>query len=61
MSLHSVSDFDYALPTELIAQHPLPERSAARLLDGSGAQPVDRQVRDLPGLLRAGDVLVCND
>lgn len=61
MLLYSVSDFDYALPAELIAQHPLPERSAARLLDGSGAQPVDRQVRDLPDLLRAGDVLVCND
>lgn len=61
MLSYSVSDFDYALPAELIAQHPLPERSAARLLDGSGAQPVDRQVRDLPGLLRAGDVLVCND
>ncbi|MBR6975457.1 MAG: S-adenosylmethionine:tRNA ribosyltransferase-isomerase, partial [Ottowia sp.] len=61
MSSYSVSDFDYTLPAELIAQHPLPERSAARLLDGSGAQPVDRLVRDLPGLLRAGDVLVCND
>ena len=61
MSSYSVSDFDYELPAELIAQHPLPERSAARLLDGSGAQPVDRLVRDLPGLLRAGDVLVCND
>lgn len=61
MLLYSVSDFDYALPAELIAQHPLPQRSAARLLDGSEAQPMDRLVRDLPGLLRAGDVLVCND
>lgn len=61
MLSYSVSDFDYALPAELIAQHPLSERSAARLLDGSGAQPVDRLVRDLPNLLRAGDVLVCND
>ncbi|MBQ6655988.1 MAG: tRNA preQ1(34) S-adenosylmethionine ribosyltransferase-isomerase QueA [Ottowia sp.] len=61
MCLYSVSDFDYTLPAELIAQHPLPERSAARLLDGSGAEPLDRLVRDLPGLLRAGDVLVCND
>ena len=61
MPSYSVSDFDYALPAELIAQHPLPERSAARLLDGSGAAPVDRLVRDVPTLLRAGDVLVCND
>ena len=61
MPSYSVSDFDYELPAELIAQHPLPERSAARLLDGSGAEPVDRLVRDVPTLLRAGDVLVCND
>lgn len=61
MPAYTVNDFDYELPAELIAQHPLAERSAARLLDGSGAQPVDRLVRDLPALLRAGDVLVCND
>ncbi len=61
MPNYTVSDFDYELPAGLIAQHPLPQRSAARLLDGSGAQPADRLVRDLPGLLRAGDVLVCND
>lgn len=54
------SDFDYVLPTELIAQEPLPERSASRLLvvrDGLE----DRTVRDLPALLRAGDLLVFND
>lgn len=55
------SDFDFALPPELIAQHPAPERSASRLLDGSGAQPLDRLFRDLPALLRAGDLMVFND
>ena len=57
----SLADFDFALPPELIAQHPAPERSASRLLDGSGAIPVDRHFRDLPGLLQPGDLLVYND
>lgn len=56
------SDFDYDLPPELIAQAPLPERSASRLLvarpDG-GLE--DRTFRDLPALLRRGDLLVFND
>jgi S-adenosylmethionine:tRNA ribosyltransferase-isomerase len=54
-------DFDYRLPPELIAQHPAPERSASRLLDGRGALPVDRAFRDLPALLEPGDLLVFND
>jgi S-adenosylmethionine:tRNA ribosyltransferase-isomerase len=57
----TVADFDFALPPELIAQHPTPERSASRLLDGRGSTPVDRAFRDLPGLLRRGDLLVFND
>ena len=57
----TTSDFDFALPPELIAQHPAAERSASRLLDGSGAAPVDRVFRDLPGLLHPGDLLVFND
>jgi S-adenosylmethionine:tRNA ribosyltransferase-isomerase len=57
----TVDDFDFDLPASLIAQHPLPERSASRLLDGRGAQPQDRSFRELPGLLRAGDLLVFND
>ena len=61
MRTFTTSDFDFALPPELIAQHPAPERSAARLLDGSGAAPVDRTFRDLPALLREGDLLVFND
>lgn len=57
------SDFDYDLPSELIAQAPLPERSSSRLLVvPSGDAPLeDRVFRDLPSLLRAGDLLVFND
>lgn len=58
---YTLDDFDYVLPPELIAQHPAPERSASRLLDGTGATPVDRTFRDLPGLLAPGDLLVFND
>lgn len=59
------TDFDFALPPELIAQQPLEPRSAARLLCIERAGAIggwqDRQVRDLPILLRAGDLLVFND
>lgn len=56
------SDFHYELPSELIAQHPLPGRSDSRLLalDGRGAI-THRQFADLPGLLSADDLLVFND
>lgn len=57
----TLSDFDFELPPELIAQHPATERSASRLLDGRGAQQVDRIFRELPGLLQPGDLLVFND
>jgi len=57
----TLADFDFALPPELIAQHPAPERSASRLLDGRGAVPVDRIFRELPALLAPGDLLVFND
>ncbi|MBU4423500.1 MAG: tRNA preQ1(34) S-adenosylmethionine ribosyltransferase-isomerase QueA [Gammaproteobacteria bacterium] len=57
----TLSDFDFSLPPTLIAQHPAPERSASRLLDGRAMQPVDRIFRELPGLLREGDLLVFND
>jgi S-adenosylmethionine:tRNA ribosyltransferase-isomerase len=56
-----LSDFDFDLPQDRIAQHPARPRDAARLLEvGSGAL-ADRGVRDLPALLRAGDLLVSND
>lgn len=55
-----ISDFDYALPDELIARYPAAERRASRLLE-VGAGLVDRQFGDLPDLLGAGDLLVFND
>ncbi|MBP6600091.1 MAG: S-adenosylmethionine:tRNA ribosyltransferase-isomerase, partial [Giesbergeria sp.] len=58
---YTLSDFDFTLPPALIAQHPTPQRSASRLLDGRTTQPVDRIFKDLPGLLRTGDLLVFND
>jgi len=59
--MFTVSDFDFALPPELIAQHPAAERSASRLLDGRGDPPIDRVFRALPALLAPGDLLVFND
>lgn len=57
----TLSDFDFSLPPELIAQHPAAERSASRLLDGRASAPVDRIFRELSGLLQSGDLLVFND
>ena len=56
-------DFSFDLPEELIAQSPLPERSASRLLvlDGATGGLADRNMGDLPSYLRAGDLLVFND
>jgi S-adenosylmethionine:tRNA ribosyltransferase-isomerase len=54
--------FDFELPLELIALRPASPRDAARMLVVAGEEPfADRTVRDLPSLLRAGDVLVFND
>jgi len=57
------SDFHYALPPELIAQAPLPERSASRLLlvPPAPAALADHGMRELPSLLEPGDLLVFND
>jgi S-adenosylmethionine:tRNA ribosyltransferase-isomerase len=64
------AEFAFDLPPELIAQQALPERSASRLLhvgtageDGGGdvPPPADLHIRDLPWLLRPGDLLVGND
>ncbi|MBV8537879.1 MAG: tRNA preQ1(34) S-adenosylmethionine ribosyltransferase-isomerase QueA [Alphaproteobacteria bacterium] len=55
-----VADFDFALPTELIAQHPARPRDSARLLE-VGTALADRRISDLPRALRAGDLLVYND
>jgi S-adenosylmethionine:tRNA ribosyltransferase-isomerase len=58
---YTLADFDFALPPELIAQHPAPERSASRMLDATVDPPVDRVFRELPELLDARDLLVVND
>src|SRR3990167_7604394 len=57
------SDFHFELPTGLIAQAPLAERSASRLLvvPPVPADFEDRSIRDLPQFLRSGDLLVFND
>ncbi len=57
------SDFDYSLPDELIARHPLAERTASRLLhvDGANACFSDRLFNELPDFFRPGDLLVFND
>ncbi len=60
-SRYTLSDFDFALPPELIAQQPAAQRSGSRLLDGRGAAPIDRLFHELPALLHAGDLLVFND
>ncbi len=59
--MYSLSDFDFDLPQELIAQLPLPQRSASRLLHVDGDALVDRAFADLVGLLAPGDLLVFND
>jgi S-adenosylmethionine:tRNA ribosyltransferase-isomerase len=58
---YTLGDFDFSLPDGLIAQQPVPHRSASRLLDGRGRVPADRQFRALPSLLQPGDLLVFND
>jgi len=57
------SDFDYELPPDRIAQHPAPRRDASRLmvLDRATGSMAHYTFADLPGLLRAGDLLVVND
>jgi S-adenosylmethionine:tRNA ribosyltransferase-isomerase len=57
----NLSDFDYPLPPELIAQQPAPRRSGSRLLHVDGAQLSDRSFVDLPDLLSPRDLLVFND
>ena len=59
--MYSLSDFDFDLPPELIAQAPLSERSASRLLQVQKDALVDRTFADIVDLLQAGDVLVFND
>lgn len=59
----NLSDFDYRLPDELIAQTPLADRAASRMLvvDRATGRVEDRVFRDLPRYLRKGDCLILND
>ena len=61
MSPLTLDDFDYVLPPQRIAQLPLAERSASRLLEMRGAGLSDKRFSDLPDLLAPGDLLVMND
>jgi S-adenosylmethionine:tRNA ribosyltransferase-isomerase len=58
-----VSDFNYKLPTELIAQEPLPDRASSRLLhvDRSSEKLRDLHFRNLPELLRSDDLIILNN
>ena len=57
----TLADFDFHLPPDLIAQHPLPDRAASRLLHVAHAGPHDLAFADIERLLDPGDVLVFND
>lgn len=57
----TLSDFDFDLPSDLIAQQPAAVRTGSRLLDGSNTTPIDRAFTDLPQLLQPNDLLVFND
>ena len=61
--MSELDQYDYDLPGDLIAQHPTEQRADARLMivNRRTAEIQHQHVRDLPGLLRAGDCLVLND
>jgi len=61
-----LSDFNYELPADLIAQRPLANRTDSRLLEvkaegGNHAQLIDRQFKDILSIIKSGDLLVFND
>jgi len=60
-SVHTLADFTFDLPPELIAQAPAPTRTGSRLLHVAGDRLADLRFADLPNLFRAGDLLVFND
>jgi len=61
MTRYTLSDFDYRLPPELIAQAPAVERTGSRLLHVDGRALTDHAFTDLPQLIARGDLVVFND
>ncbi|MGZ3181273.1 MAG: tRNA preQ1(34) S-adenosylmethionine ribosyltransferase-isomerase QueA [Telluria sp.] len=59
--MYKLSDFDFNLPPERIAQFPLPDRAASRLLQLDGDRITDRSFADIVDLLQPGDLLVMNN
>lgn len=59
--MYTLSDFDFPLPAELIAQLPLPDRSASRLLQVAGQGLIDRSFTDIVDLVQPGDLMIFND
>ena len=59
--MYSLSDFDFSLPPELIAQLPLPQRAGSRLLQVTDSALIDSAFADIVALLEPGDLLVFND
>ncbi|MEY4593447.1 MAG: hypothetical protein RIR18_2342 [Pseudomonadota bacterium] len=59
--MRTIDDFDFELPPELIAQYPIVQRTASRLLHVVGDQLKDGGFSELPSLLKSGDLLVFND
>lgn len=57
----TTSDFDFDLPTDLIASHPLPQRDASRMLVVRGRVQEDKQIREFLDFLQPGDVVVFNN
>ena len=58
----TLDDFDFELPSELIAQYPAAKRAGGRLLDAAVQEDIiDRKISDFPALIRRGDLLVFND
>ena len=59
--MYHTSDFDFELPTELIASHPLESRDASRMLVVNDGKISDKHIRDFIDYLQPGDVVVFNN